>query len=135
MLESDVEVVATWAGVVRVVALHRPVQVLLDDVPLPGGQPSWKVTARLTLTSRAERACRSPAVSSPCPWYFRGSRWGGACMSPAQTARPRRPFGAVNTEPTFLACAISMAAPTASVRSTPTVLSLGVESLADRAAR
>ncbi len=28
VLESDVEVVATRAGVVRMVALHRPVQVL-----------------------------------------------------------------------------------------------------------
>ena len=28
-LESDVEVVATWAGVVRVVAIRRPVEVLL----------------------------------------------------------------------------------------------------------
>ena len=30
-LESDVEVVATWAGVVRVVAIRRPVEVLLGD--------------------------------------------------------------------------------------------------------
>src|SRR5439155_17169231 len=33
MLAADAEVVATWAGVVRMVALHRPVQVLLDGCP------------------------------------------------------------------------------------------------------
>src|SRR2546426_5536764 len=29
-MSTDVDIGATWAGVVRVVALHRPVQVLLD---------------------------------------------------------------------------------------------------------
>jgi len=45
LLESDVEVVATWAGVVGVVALQRPVQIWLDGfammnrgrIAAPGG--------------------------------------------------------------------------------------------------
>src|SRR2546430_13100620 len=40
-LESDVEVVATWAGVVRVGALHRPVQVLLAGHASVSSNTPW----------------------------------------------------------------------------------------------
>ncbi len=42
---TDVDIGATWAGVVRVVALHRPVQVSLDGLRMSSGlvtiEPSW----------------------------------------------------------------------------------------------
>src|SRR5882724_2001049 len=47
MLESDVELVATWAGVVRVVALHRPVQVLLDGATQTTGMLKLEAIAIL----------------------------------------------------------------------------------------
>src|SRR2546429_1352887 len=65
-LESDVDIGATWAGVIRMVALRRPVQVLLASISMLNGSDTTRFGFRA-----AALAVFWSAVSGCMPWPHR----------------------------------------------------------------